>query len=352
MMKKKILSVAASVCAAALLLGGCSREISNEYVKISQYKGVEVQKVTVTEVTDETVESQIQTMLEANAETIEITDRAAQDGDTVTIDYEGKKDGVAFDGGTSTDYPLTLGSDTFIDGFEDGIVGHKTGETFDLNLTFPEEYSVNTDLAGQDVVFTVTIKSITQSEVPELNDEFVQKVSEESKTVEEYKKEVRESLEESMKEAAESSLIENVWDAVLENSEVTEYPQDRVQKIIDQMNEQYQEMATYYNVEFEEFLTTYMGMDEETFNTEVENVAKEQMKEILVMELIAEEEKLTPSDEELEKKYEEYAEAYGFESVDALKEMVTEDDLKQMATLEVVQNWLVENCKQVEATEE
>ena len=171
-MKKKIAVLAAGICALSLILTGCSSEISNDYVTITKYKGVEIDKVDSTKVSDDDVESQINSVLQSKATTTEVTDRAAHNGDTVTIDYEGKKDGVAFDGGTATDAQLTLGSGTFIDGFEDGVVGHNIGDTFDLDLTFPENYG-NEELAGQAVVFTVTLKAISQTDVPELTDEFV-----------------------------------------------------------------------------------------------------------------------------------------------------------------------------------
>ena len=155
-MKKKLAVLAAGICALSLFLTGCSGEISNDYVTITKYKGVEIDKVDADAVSDNDVEAQINSVLQSKSTTTEVTDRAAQTGDTVTIDYEGKKDGVAFDGGTATDAQLTLGSGQFIDGFEDGVVGHNIGDTFDLDLTFPENYG-NEDLAGQAVVFTLSL---------------------------------------------------------------------------------------------------------------------------------------------------------------------------------------------------
>ena len=162
----------------------------SKYVTIGQYKGLSLDK-TVEAVTDDMVDGRIKEELQNKAE--EVTEGSVQNGDVVTINYVGTKDGVAFDGGTATDAQLTLGSGQFIDGFEDGVVGHNIGDTFDLDLTFPENYG-NEDLAGQAVVFTVTLKGISQTDVPELTDEFVQSVSDTSKTVEEYKKEIKKSL--------------------------------------------------------------------------------------------------------------------------------------------------------------
>lgn len=352
-MKKRIAALAAGICAAALMLTGCSSEISNDYVTISKYKGVEVEKQADTKVTDEDVEAQIESVRQSNAESNEVTDRAAAEGDTVTIDYEGKKDGVAFDGGTAADQQLKLGSNSFIDGFEDGIVGHNIGETFDLNLTFPENYQA-TELAGQAVVFTVTLKGISVSNAPELNDEFVQKVSETSKTVEEYKKEVKKSLKESREETAKTTIREAAWNAVLENTTVTKYPKGELKDLIAQIRTQYESMAGYYGLEFEEFLSQYMNMDEEAFNTEATKAAKEQAKQMLAVDLIAKKAKIDISDKALEKKYEEYAKSYGYEDVDtmkkALEEAGNEENLVNMAKLEIVQDWVADNCKQVEKT--
>lgn len=353
-MRKKITVLTAGVCAAAMLLTGCSSEISNEYVTISQYKGIEVEKVEVQEVTDEEVESEIQYMLECYAEYNDITDRAAQLGDTVTIAYVGKLDGEAFDGGTSESYDLELGSGTFIDGFEDGIVGHEIGDEFDLELTFPEDYG-STDLAGQDVVFEVTLNAITEVNIPELTDEWVQEVSETSTTVDEYRTEKREELETYYAESAESEMKSAVWEQFLENTTVDQYPTEELQELIAKYQSQYEEWAESYNMEFEEFLESYMGMDEDTFNSEVSTAAKDQIKETYAVNLVIEKEKIDVSEEKLMPVYEEYAEYFGYETVDelkaALEEAGTLDSLEQLGRAEVLQDWLLENAKLVEAEE-
>ena len=307
-MKKKLAVLAAGICALSLFLTGCSGEISNDYVTITKYKGVEIDKVDADAVSDNDVETQINSVLQSKSTTTEVTDRAAQTGDTVTIDYEGKKDGVAFDGGTATDAQLTLGSGQFIDGFEDGVVGHNIGDTFDLNLTFPENYG-NEDLAGQAVVFTVTLKGISQTDVPELTDEFVQSVSDTSKTVEEYKKEIKKSLKKNSKENQQNTIKENAWKAVLENTTVNKYPKKDLKNMISSIKTQYKNMASYYNLDFADFLKQYMNMDEETFNSKATQAAKDQVKANLAADLIIEKAKIDVSDKTLEKKYKEYAKA-------------------------------------------
>lgn len=337
---------------AALLLTGCSGEISNDYVTVSKYKGLEVEKTVAQKVTDEMVDAQIQSVLEASAETKEVTGRAAKDGDVVVIDYVGKMDGVAFDNGSANDQELELGSNTYIDGFEAGVVGHEIGETFDLKLNFPENYPPSPEKAGKEAVFTVTLKAIQEKAVPELNDEFIATVSETAKTVDEYKAEVKKQMEESYKATAENTVKENVMKALMENTEVTKYPKKELKAMQDIIHRQYEDMADYYGLEFDDFLTTYMGMDEDTFETQLVKAAKAQVKQQLAIELIAEKAKLDISEKVLEKRYESYVEEYGFESVEQMKKELKDNgsdgQLKEMAITEIVQEWLVENCRQVE----
>ena len=219
--------ILAGLLAASLVLGGCaaSKGLETNAIKISNYKEVEVAEVAKPgEITDEDVESSIQATLEAQAETKEVTDRPVESGDTVNIDFLGKINGEAFEGGSAEGYPLTIGSGTFIEGFEDSIIGHKIGETFDWEGTFPEDYPQE-NLAGADVVFTITVNSISVEEVPELTDELVKTLSEDSTTVAEYKEEVKKDLEEQAQTNYDFTLQQNAWQAVLENTEVNEYPQ-------------------------------------------------------------------------------------------------------------------------------
>ena len=349
-MKKINIVLASALCVMALTLTGCSSELSNDKVTITKYKGIEVPKQEVVEVTDEDVDARIDSILVQNSYAIEVTDRAAELGDTALIDFEGKKDGVAFDGGTASDFELRLGSQQFIEGFEEGIVGHNVGETFDLDLTFPEDYGEET-LAGQPVVFTVTLKALTIQETPELTDDFVKTVSETATTVDEYKEEVKKSLQEDNKAMVEEGLKEAVWSEVVDNSEVKEYDEEEVKAKTDELYEQYEGMAQAYGMEFPEFLSSYLQMDEESFATEAEKVAKLQIKENLIAELLEEELNVDLSEKALEKKYEEYVERFHFDSVDQLKDQFSVDgnidELEAIAKQEIVIEWLVDHCKQV-----
>ena len=191
----------------------------SKYITIGQYKGLTLDN-SVEAVTDDMVDGRVQEELQNKAE--EVTEGTVQNGDIVTINYVGTKDGVAFDGGTANNYELTIGSGTFIDGFEDGIIGMKKGQTKDLDLTFPEEYS-SEELAGQEVVFKVTLQSFKRA--PELTDDWAAKNTD-CKTAEDYKKEIRKTLEEEAKTSAQNTLRETAWNTVLSASEVKEYPQD------------------------------------------------------------------------------------------------------------------------------
>ncbi|MFR8237527.1 MAG: trigger factor [Dorea sp.] len=348
-MKKKLIAAVTGICMIAGALSGCSSDTAeNDYVSVSGYKGIEIDKVDVdTDISDEDVENEINSVLEENATDKEVTGRAAQLGDTADINYVGKVDGQEFDGGSADNYPLELGSGSFIDGFEDSIVGHNVGETFDWNGKFPDDYQ-NTDLAGKDVVFTITVNALTEPELPELTDDFVKTVSEESETVEEYREEVRKNLEETAQENYDSELNSAVWEAVLEKAEVKGYPDGEVDRIYNTYLEQYQEMASYYNMEYDEFIQLYTEMTVDEFEEEAKEAAKDNIKQSQVAEVIAEKEGLTLTDEEYEKEFEKLAEDYGYEDVDDLKEVAGEETLKQLVLQPIVQEWLAENCVQKE----
>ncbi|MDD2979847.1 MAG: trigger factor [Hespellia sp.] len=345
-MKKKLLAVLVSA-AAVVALAGCSNgEISNDYIKISQYKGIEVDQVDVAEVTDDDVESQVQSNLSASAITTDVTDRAVQSGDTATIDYTGTIDGVAFDGGSATDYPLTIGSGAFMPGFEDQIIGHNIGETFDVNVTFPEGYQ-NADLANKAAVFSVTIKSLSVSTTPELTDDWVAANSKDSKNVDQYKKEIKKQLETSNEESQKSSLKSESLAAVLDKTEVKKYPEGDVEDQEAAIKNQYTSMAEYYGLEFADFLQQYMGMTEDDFAAQVTEAAQTTVKQNLVCELIAKKQKLAPTDKEYKSEIKKYAEDYGYEDSDAIIKQVGEDQLKSLILQDKVSDWLADNCVQV-----
>ena len=340
-MKKKIIAVLVGVCAAAVMTGCGSKGVSNDKITIKQYKGLEVEKVETIKVTDTDVEDSINSTLQAKSTQNDITGRPVQDGDVVTIDYEGKKDGVAFEGGTAQDQQLKIGSNSFIAGFEEGIIGHNIGETFDLNLTFPENYQKE-DLAGQPVVFTVTLDKIAEVIVPELTDELVAELSETSKTIADYKKEVKEDLKQSNKQAAESEQQQKVWDALMKQCTVDKYPKDKKQETIDNLKTQYGSIASMYGMEdVDAFLEQAFGVTSEVM---AENIIKQDY----AIELIAKKENLKVSDDDYKKGLEEYTKQYGYTDSAELEKAVGKEEVKRAILQDKVTDWLVENSKLVE----
>lgn len=355
-----VLAVGALTCA---MLGGCKnsdlfggkKQLSNEYITITQYKKLEVPKVEQTKITDEDVENAIESQLQQEATKKDVTDRAAQMDDTVNIDFSGSVDGVQFDGGTAAGFDLVLGSNRFIGasgdykGFEEQLVGHKTGEEFDITVQFPQEYN-NADLAGKVAVFHIKINSIYVMEKPELNDEWVAKKSDKSKTVKEYKKELKKDMEKSNDERVQAQLQSSVGEALMEKVEVKKLPEDQVNAKKTEITDQWKKYAEEMQMDFVEFLQQYGGYDEATFNEQVQMVAENTVKQELAVRLIADEKKITVSDEEYEKKLEEYVEMSNLPDVDALKEQYSEENLRFSVLADKVSEYLVKSCVQVESS--
>ena len=350
-MKKRIAVLLTGVAADSVMLAGCSgsKGLETDEMTISVYKGVEINEVAKPgEVTDEDVENAIQATLQTNATPEEITDRAVESGDTATIDFTGKINGEEFDGGSSTDYPLVIGSGTFIEGFEDSVVGHNIGDAYEWQGKFPDDYS-NAEYAGKDVVFAITVKGISKQSVPELTDEFVKSVSSESKNVKEYKEEVKKRLDSDNKKNYEDGISQSVWQKVLDNTEIKKYPEKEVKKISDALVEQYKTTAEYYQQDYETFIQDQMGYSVEEFEKQVDDAAKASIKQTMVTEAIADKEKIKMSDDEYKDQLKKIAESFGYEDVDSLKDSAEEDDLKDMALNNMVREWLTENCVQVKA---
>lgn len=342
MKKRRIAALLIATCVVAAT--GCgNKEISNKYIEISQYKGVEVENVTAEKVKDEDVTSYIDSVLAENRN--EVTDRALEEGDLAEFEYTGKLGGEVFDQGV-----LTLGNgESYVDGFVEGIYGHKAGETFDLPITFPEGYggAEKPELSGADVIFTITITSIKDKELPELTDKLVKKISEKSKTVEEYKKEVKEVIQTSNKKTAETDLGNNVWKAVLENVKVKEYPEERLNEIVEDLKVQMEQMMAYYGITYDAYLEQ-SGMTQEEADKQTKESAKEYLKQVLATELIAEKEGIKLSDKDYKKIMKEYAEEYGYESAEAMNAQIGEEQVKQVILQDKVKELLIKECKFVE----
>ena len=347
-MKKRAVAVLALVCAGSMVLSGCagSNRIETDNVTVEGYKGIEIEEVEKpAEVTNKDVESQIQSTLESKAESKEITDRAVENGDTVNINFVGKIDGEEFEGGSAEDYPITVGSGVFIEGFEDSIVGHNAGDTYDWNGTFPEDYG-NADYAGKPVVFTITVNSITENEVPELDKKFVKSVSKESKTVKEYKKEVKKQLEDDAQTAYNDEIAQKAWEAVIDKSKVKKYPKKDVQELKDSLIQQYKDAAEYYEMDYETIVQEQMGSTVEEFEKQLEEYAKSSVKQKLVSAAIAEEENIKLTDEVYKEQLEKIAKDYGYEDGAAFEKAAGEKDAKELALNNLVKSWLADHCVQ------
>jgi len=338
-MKKRILALVMGLCMTASLVGCANGEISNDKIRIKQYKGLEITDTTM-EVTDEDVEMSIQSTLQTLSTKTDITDRPAQEGDMVVIDYEGKVDGVAFEGGTATEQSVEIGAGMFVPGFEEGIIGHNIGETFDVNVTFPEQYAE--ELAGKAAVFTIKLHSIQEVHVPELTEDLLPQLSETAKTIKEYKAEVRKDLEASNKESAESAKEQLVWEKLLENCVVEKYPDGQIEEFVANVEAQLGEMAKQSDMTAAEMFEQYYGMSPETY-------VKNSVKMEYAIALIAEKENITLTAKEYEEGAAEQAMQQGYEDVEAFEEALGRETIELMILQPKVGKFLVENCKIVEA---
>ena len=265
-------------------------------VKLGDYKGVEVTKIDTT-VTDEAVDLRIDSILKANPEYITVTDRAAQDGDVVDIDFVGLKDGEAFEGGTSEGYKLELGSGSFIDGFEDGLIGAEIGQELSLNLTFPENYGA-ADLAGQDVVFEVTVNGIEEVKEAVLDEAFVERISDFT-TVEDFRADILSSMQEEQEKLADQHIESDAYFAALNNSEY-ELNQDAVDQYYADQMEYHNAIAQMYGFSLADYASTLYGQDEAGFEAYVQESAENAVKEQLLIDAIAEAEQLAIEDADIE----------------------------------------------------
>ncbi len=308
-------------------------------VNIQNYKGIEI-KAKPVEVTEEEISKELEKQRERNARFIEVTDRAAKDGDIVVIDFKGSVDGVAFDGGEGTNHSLKLGSKQFIEGFEEQIVGHKKDEDFSINVKFPEDYDAK-DLAGKEAVFEIKLHEIKEKELPELDDEFVKDISE-FDTLKEYKEDVKAKLLESKETESKNDIDNQIIDKVngLLEAEIPEAMfENKVNEDINDFARRLQsqglDMKTYMQ---------YTGLDNEKFKKEFRPMAERQVKLRLALEKISELEKLEPTAQEIENKYKEYAENYKMD-VEKIRTFIPEKDIKMDLSCEKAIDFLRENAK-------
>lgn len=291
-------------------------------VKLGKYKGVKVETTEVT-VTDEEVDAKIEKERENNARTIEVTDRPVKDGDMTVLDFEGFVDGVAFDGGKGENYPLTIGSGAFIPGFEEQLVGAEIGKEVEVNVTFPEDYQAE-ELKGKAAVFKCTIKEIKEKELPALDDEFASEVSE-FDTLEEYKKDIKETLTIEKEKAAREAKEAAVIDAIIEDSEM-DIPEAMVTTQQKQMIDEFAQRMQMQGFSMEQYFQ-FTGASLDKMMEQVKPQAETRIKSRLVLEAVAAKEGIEATEEDYEEEIKTMAEVYQMEP-DKIKEMLPEKSVK------------------------
>lgn len=267
-----------------------------DYIKLGKYKGVTVTLTTSSEITAADVEKYIEDVRTQHSRTVEITDRGAKNGDELMIDYKGTLDGVAFEGGTATGTTLTLGAGGWIDGFEDGMVGMKAGETKTIDATFPDPYKNNPDLAGKTVQFEITVHSVSETVIPEYNDAFVRD-NFDFATMAEYEASVRKTLAEERQDEIAAEKQSATLAVAVDNAEVLKYPEGVVEDYMAQQIDYVRYYAAQYGMSYADFVSAATGEDVETYEAAVRTGAEQSVKEELVIWAIAEAENFTISDE-------------------------------------------------------
>lgn len=349
-MKKKVVLMLTTVMAAGML-GGCANknaayvsEIDAEdYVTLGEYTGIEV-SVEEASVTDDYVDFYIQYQLSMSAETVEVTDRAVEEGDIVNIDYAGYKDGVAFDGGTAQGQSLTIGSGQFIDGFEDGLIGANIGDEVSLDLTFPENYS-SEELAGAEVTFEVKINGISVSETPELDDAYVQSLELENvSNVQEFKDYVYENLYAQAVSEYNSTLQNQILDAVLADCVFKELPEKITERYYGIVEESMTSMASYYSMELADLMQNVYGMDEAAYTESFQEQASLMAQRYIMLQAIADAEGLNMTEEEMAQALEEQALSYGYETLEQFTEENDAGTYEEYLMGDKVMEYLIDNA--------
>ena len=313
-------------------------------VKLGTYKGIEVEKVDTT-VSGLEVDEEIDRVRRQNARKIDVTDRAAKDGDITNIDFEGFVDGEAFEGGKGESYTLKLGSKSFIPGFEDQIVGHEIGEEFDVNVTFPEDYH-SEDLKGKAAVFKCKLNSLQEEQLPELDDEYVSDISD-VETVDEYKDSIRKQLEEKKEKQAKTKIENSAIEKLMETSEM-DIPASMIEGQQESMLNEFKQQLSMQGMSFDMY-SQYTGLNEETMLEQVKPEAEKRVKSRLVLEAVSKAENIEVSDEDVDKKLEEMAAMYGIEA-DKFKGYIGDkekESIKKDIAVEKAADFIVANIKEV-----
>lgn len=312
-------------------------------VTLGKYKGVQVTKIDTT-VTDEEVEAALEKEQQKNSRTVTVTDRPVANGDTAVIDFEGFVDGVAFEGGKGENHPLEIGSHSFIDTFEDQLVGHNTGDEVEVNVTFPEKYQA-ADLAGKPAVFKVKINEIKTKELPELNDEFASEVSE-FDTLAEYKEDLRKHLEVEKENEAKRTKEDEALKKIIDKSTM-ELPEAMIDTQCENMINEFAQRIAQSGLSMEQYMQ-FSGMTIDGLKEQVRPEAETRIKSSLVLEQIAKDENIEVSEDEINAEVEKMAAQYGMEA-DKLKEYLGEaekESIKRDLSVTKAVDLIMENVKE------
>ena len=362
-MKKQFraLGYVLSLALGMTMLTGCGKKVEGvdqqsmidkyaAYCDLPDYKGLEY-KETKSTVTDADVKNKIDSLLQQYATKTQVKEGTVADGDNVNIDFVGSIDGVEFEGGNSNGagYDLTLGSGSMIPGFEDGIVGHKVGETFNIKATFPENYGKD-ELNGKEADFKITINYLTQTALPEYNDAFVASYTD-ATSVLEYEDSVRKDLVEQYEQSDKSQNESAIMQVLVEKTTYNEYPQQEMQDLIDKSIAQQEQAASSYGYSLGDYVTARYGFsDEDSFRQYIQGLAEDYIKEKIAVCAVAKDTGITVTKEEVDNYKKKIMDYYSYEDESKLEENYSSEDIVYYALAEKVVDFLLENGKGVEAT--
>lgn len=362
-MKKQFraLGYVLSLALGMTMLTGCGKKVEGvdqqsmidkyaAYCDLPDYKGLEYTETKST-VTDADVKNKIDSLLQQYATKTQVKEGTVAEGDNVNIDFVGSIDGVEFEGGNSNGagYDLTLGSGSMIPGFEDGIVGHKVGETFNIKATFPENYGKD-ELNGKEADFKITINYLTQTELPEYNDAFVASYTD-ATSILEYEDSVRKDLVEQYEQSDKSQNESAIMQVLVEKTTYNEYPQQEMQDLIDKSIAQQEQAASSYGYSLGDYVTARYGFsDEDSFRQYIQGLAEDYIKEKIAVCAVAKDAGITVTKEEVDNYKKKIMDYYSYEDESKLEENYSSEDIVYYALAEKVVDFLLENGKGVEAT--
>ncbi len=347
-MRKKIITLLCGSLIMVSSLTGCEKDVDPEkYISLGNYKEVKLEGMSMGGVTEEEINQYIDEMRLRNAEEVQIVNESAKEGDIVYIDFTAKLKDKEFEEISEEDCMLTIGMGEIAEGLDQSVIGHSAGDSYEFTGKFLNDfYNVaayyNEDMAGKEAVFEITVKSISRLKLPELNDEFVKNVSETSKTVDEYRKEVRGFLEEDG--IKEIDVKDAIWQEVVKKTTIKKYPKEELEKYIQRQKKHYKKMAEDYGITYEELIENEMGSSRKEFENRIKKEAENKLKEELIAKAIAKEENIEVNNTD-EKLLEEVAWENAWSDIEQLKEKMSEEELQDVIFLQGIKNWLSENSK-------